>query len=163
MHYDAPWNHPRAAPTKTLRITMNCRPTTVSTGRVKPAYIMAEPDTRRVTAPATAPMDKTSQPVPAPREQSTQPAPAPRDQLTQPAPPPHSSAPSPPATLTPGPVEESAFQPGLTYEHPSPQGVIWDHELTHNSISTQTILGPFESLDQKILGPFEGLTQTQLH
>ena len=74
---DPPYSGPHkvlARTKKTLRITMNGRPVTVSTDRVKPAYIMAESDSRIVTAPA-------------PRDQSTQPAP-------------HSSAPSPPARLT---------------------------------------------------------------
>ena len=100
---DPPYSGPHkvlARTKKTLRITMNGRPVTVSTDRVKPAYIMAEPDSRSVTAPAPAPREQSTQPTPAPREQSTQPAPAPRDQATESAPAPHSSAPSPPATLT---------------------------------------------------------------
>jgi len=40
---------------------------------------------------------------------------------------------------------------------------LWEHELTHNSFSTQTILGPFGGLAQTIRGPFEGLDQTQVH
>ena len=39
---------------------------------------------------------------------------------------------------------------------------LWEHELTHNSFSTQTILGPFGGLAQTIRGPFEGLAQTQV-
>ena len=42
------------------------------------------------------------------------------------------------------------------------RGVMWEHELTHNSFSTQTILGPFGVLAQPIRGPFEGLAQTQV-
>ena len=37
----------------TLRIAINGRPVTVSTNRVKPAYIMAEPDSSIVTARAS--------------------------------------------------------------------------------------------------------------
>ena len=76
-HLDPPYRGPYkvlARTKKTLRIAINGRPVKVSTDRVKPAYIMAEPDSRTVTARA-------------PPEQSTQPAP-------------QSSTPSPPATRT---------------------------------------------------------------
>jgi len=39
---------------------------------------------------------------------------------------------------------------------------LWEHELAHNSFSTQTILGPFGGLAQTIRGPFEGLAPTQV-
>jgi cleavage and polyadenylation specificity factor subunit 1 len=46
---------------KTLKIAINGRPVTVSTDRVKPAYIMAEPDSRTVTTGPTP--EQSSQPV----------------------------------------------------------------------------------------------------
>jgi hypothetical protein len=74
---DPPYSGPHkvlARTEKTLSIAMNGRAVTVSTDRVKPAYIMAEPDGRPVPSRATP-------------EQTTQPAPQP-------------TAPSPPATRT---------------------------------------------------------------
>ena len=74
---DPPYSGPYkvlARTKKTLRIAINGRPVTVSTDRVKPAYIMVETDGRTMTA--RAPPEQTSQPAPQP------------------------SAPSPPAAVT---------------------------------------------------------------
>ena len=85
-----------------MRIAMNGRPVTVSTDRVKPAYIMAETDSRTVTAQA-------------PQEQTTQPA-------TQ------SSTPSPPATLTTRCGRRVRFPARFNVLAPfSAEGVMWKH------------------------------------
>jgi hypothetical protein len=47
---------------KTMRIAINGRPVTVSTDRVKPAFIMAETDSR--TATAQAPPEQATQTAP---------------------------------------------------------------------------------------------------
>jgi hypothetical protein len=48
--------------TKTMQIAINARPVTVSTDRVKPAYIMVETDGCTVTA--RPPPEQTTQPAP---------------------------------------------------------------------------------------------------
>jgi hypothetical protein len=55
---------------KTMRIAINGRLVTVSTDRVKPAYIMAETDDRTVST--RAPPEQTSQPAPQPNPPATQ-------------------------------------------------------------------------------------------
>jgi hypothetical protein len=55
---------------KTMRIAINGRPVTVSTDRVKPAYIMAETDDRTVTT--RAPPEQTTQPAPKPKPPAMQ-------------------------------------------------------------------------------------------
>jgi len=62
---DPPYSDPYkvlARTKKTLRIAINGRTVTVSTDRVKPAYIMKETDGHTVTA--RAPPEQTSQPTP---------------------------------------------------------------------------------------------------
>jgi hypothetical protein len=93
---DPPYSGPYKAlgrTKKTLRISMNGRPVTVYADRVKPAYIMVEPDDRTVNTP-TLPV-----------------------QTMHPA-----RQPSPPATLTTRSGRHVRFRRGSTYKHHSPRG-----------------------------------------
>jgi hypothetical protein len=62
-HYSGPYKV-LGRTKKTLRISMHGRPVTVSTDRVKPAYIMVEPDDRTVTT--RIPPEQTTHPAPQP-------------------------------------------------------------------------------------------------
>jgi hypothetical protein len=55
---------------KTMRIAINGLPVTVSTDRVRPAYIMVQPDGRTMAARAIA--EQTTQPAPQPSPPATQ-------------------------------------------------------------------------------------------